>query len=251
MKHLSKALFMRNLSRSFQAAGIILGLTFTMGLIGRNVLGEGVIALIYLIPIGWITVRWGRLPGISAALASALCFDFFFILPLYTFTIGSIEGWLIFVFFMATSVVVVGRTKTLITDGNDREREAVILYEMATALVNLHTLDSAAAAIASYIQILYQAEFVQMNVYARGDSAPVFVGVPEEKNGHVQGWPQRTLPISNGTELIGEILIWEGTVPLSQKDDRLLQSFVHQAAVTLDHIQAEEGYARVQVLSHA
>jgi two-component system sensor histidine kinase KdpD len=56
--------------------------TAVLYLIGRDILGEGVIALLYLAPISWITARWGQGPGITAAVASALAFDFFFI-PLF------------------------------------------------------------------------------------------------------------------------------------------------------------------------
>ena len=75
--------------------GCCLRLTVVMLLIGPTLLGEGVIALLYLVPIGWCTVRWGQLAGVSAALTAALSFDFLFIPPYGTFNIGSLEGWLL------------------------------------------------------------------------------------------------------------------------------------------------------------
>jgi len=51
--------------------------TIPLVLIGRDTLGEAVIALLYLVPVGWGTSRWGQGPGMCAALAAALTFDFF------------------------------------------------------------------------------------------------------------------------------------------------------------------------------
>ena len=52
------------------AVGLVLGLTALFLVIGRNVLGEGVIALLYLVPIGWSTTRWGQLAGMCAAVTA-------------------------------------------------------------------------------------------------------------------------------------------------------------------------------------
>ena len=46
--------------------------TIPLFIIGRNTLGEAVIALLYLVPVAWSANRWGQLPGLSAALAAAL-----------------------------------------------------------------------------------------------------------------------------------------------------------------------------------
>jgi two-component system sensor histidine kinase KdpD len=69
--------------------------TLVLYIIGRDTLGEAVIALLYLVPVAWSANRWGLWPGMVAAFAAALAFDFLFIPPFYTFTIGSLEGWLV------------------------------------------------------------------------------------------------------------------------------------------------------------
>ena len=73
----------------------VLAITIPMWLIGRSVLGEAVIALLYLAPIAWSASKWGQAAGVSAALTAALCFDFLFIPPFFTFAVGSLEGWLV------------------------------------------------------------------------------------------------------------------------------------------------------------
>lgn len=48
-------------------------------LVKRDVVGEGVIALVFLTPVTWAAYHWGLAAGMSAALTAALTFDFFFI----------------------------------------------------------------------------------------------------------------------------------------------------------------------------
>jgi K+-sensing histidine kinase KdpD len=71
----------------------------------------------------------------SAALTAALCFDFLFIPPFYTFAVGSLEGWSILVIFFAVAVVVVG----WIQNSLSKAREATYLYELTSALANART----------------------------------------------------------------------------------------------------------------
>ena len=74
--------------------------TVILFIIGLDTLGEAVIALLYLVPVAWSANRWGQWPGIVAAFAAALAFDFLFIPPFYTFVVGRLEGWLVLVIFL-------------------------------------------------------------------------------------------------------------------------------------------------------
>lgn len=99
MRKLQLNLSARMIEGSTMVVGLALATTAVFLLIGRNVLGEGVIALLYLVPIGWSTTRWGQLSGMCAAITAFLAFNFFFIPPFLTFQIGSLEGWLMLIIF--------------------------------------------------------------------------------------------------------------------------------------------------------
>ena len=99
-------------------------------LIGRAELGEAVIALVYLVPVSWSAARWGQAPGICAAIAAALTFDFFFIPPFLTFTVGSLEGWLVLAIFLAVAILVVGRIQSGLTKARKSKRDALFMYEL-------------------------------------------------------------------------------------------------------------------------
>ncbi len=72
-----------------KAAGLTLFLTIPMFLIGRQTLGEAVIAMLYLAAVGWSAGQWGRLPGMCAAITATLAFNFLFIPPFFTFAVGA------------------------------------------------------------------------------------------------------------------------------------------------------------------
>jgi two-component system sensor histidine kinase KdpD len=145
--------------------------TIPMWLIGRDVLGEAVISLLYLAPIAWSANKWGQVAGVSAALTAALCFDFLFIPPFYTFVIGSLEGWLVLVIFFAIAILVIGR----IQDSLSKAREATFMYELSSALANARTQDAVAHIVARHIRQLFQASLVyvtfQQSNPAERDSA--------------------------------------------------------------------------------
>jgi len=203
----------------------VIAITIPMWLIGRDVLGEAVIGLLYLAPIAWSASKWGQVSGMSAALTAALCFDFLFIPPFYTFAVGSLEGWLVLVIFFAIAIVVVGR----IQDSLSKAREATFMYELSSALANTRTQDSVAHNVAGYIRQLFQAS--QVNVTFQQSKQAQRIEVSETHNGAGKGQPDRILPILNAWCLADEIQNWRGEYgDLPSEESHLLQNFVLQAA---------------------
>jgi len=217
--------------------------TGIMFLIGRDRLGEGVIALLYLVPISWSTTRWGQGPGIAAAIGAALCFNFFFIPPFYTFNIASLEGWLLLGIFLAVAIVVVGRIQSGLTRAQASEREAIFMYELSTSLACASTPQAIARTLAETTQLLYQADRVQ--VFVEGNGHPLLYSVPEQS--HAQGKPDLVLPIESGSKLVGEIRLWQGEVRLPKASDRLLQNFSKQAGLALERARLAHNQLHPQI----
>jgi K+-sensing histidine kinase KdpD len=225
----------------------VAAITLPMFLIGKGVLGEAVISLLYLAPIAWSASKWGQAAGMAAALTAALCFDFLFIPPFFTFAVGSLEGWLVLVIFLAIAIVVVGR----IQDSLSKAREATFMYELSSALANVRTQDAVAHTIARYVRQLFQA--AQVNVtYQQSKQAPPLT-VCETQGKAVTGRPDRILAILNSWGLVGEIQIWRGEFSnLPAEDSHLLQNFASQAARAFEHTQyAELGNQADELLQNA
>jgi K+-sensing histidine kinase KdpD len=213
--------------------------TVILYLIGLDTLGEAVIALLYLVPVAWSANRWGQWPGIIAALAAALAFDFLFIPPFYTFAVGRLEGWLVLVIFLVVAILVVGR----IQDSLTKAHEAVFLYELTSALASQRTPQAVAHTAAQQLQQLFQADLVQV-VFQPGRNAES-VASREPIDGMIKGKPEHVLPLLNSWGLVGEIQIWGGSqVELPSTDSRLLQAFATQVAQALDRTQQTEANLR-------
>jgi K+-sensing histidine kinase KdpD len=220
---------------SVSAVLIVFATTFFLLLVGRNEIGEGVIALVYLVPVIWSGYRWGQGPGMCAALAAALSFDFFFIPPFYTLTVGSLESWLVLAIFLAVATILVGRFEANLA----KAHEMTFMYEMSTALAGTRTQDAVAHAVARYIRQLFQASLVHVVFQPSGQSPRIVVSEPHDCKD--DGRPDCILPILNAWGLIGEIQIWRGEYGnLPAEDSPLLQSFTSQTAKALERTRPLE-----------
>jgi two-component system sensor histidine kinase KdpD len=219
----------------------VAALTTLMILIGRDTLGEAVIALLYLLPVGWSAARWGQGAGICAAVTAALAFDFFFIPPFYTFAVGRLEGWLVLIIFLVVSIVVVGRIQSGLTKAQTSEREAVFMYEMSAALAGLRTQEAVAHALATNLQLMFQAELVEVWIKPADKPEPLLVKVPPDFAG--SGLPDRIMPVLASPGVIGEFRIWRGNGWLPAEGSRLLSNFATQASQALERARLAEAEA--------
>jgi K+-sensing histidine kinase KdpD len=221
-------------------------LTIPLMLIGRDILGEAVIALLYLVPAGWSAAKWGQGAGVCAAVSSALVFDYFFIPPFYTFAVGRLEGWLVLVIFLVVSIVVIGRIQSGLTKAKASEREAVFMYEMSAALGGLRTQEAVVHSLARNLQLMFQAELVEVCIQPADKPEPLLVKVPPAVKG--SGIPDRILPILASPGLIGEIRIWRGNGWLPAEGSRLLNNLATQASQALERSRLAEAEALVNTM---
>ena len=237
------------LSQCALAVLTVAATTFILLLIGRDTLGEAVIALLYLVPIGWCASRWGQGPGMCAALTAALMFDFFFIPPFYTFAVGRLEGWLVLVIFLGVAIVIVGRIQLVLSKARASERDAIFMYEMSAALAGLRTQAAVAHILARRLQQMFLASLVKVVIHLEGQSPDIVASEPREGAG--KGRPDRALPVLNAWGLVGEIQLWRGYIELPSEESRLLQNFSSQAAQALERTRLAEAEDRVRALTPA
>jgi K+-sensing histidine kinase KdpD len=172
----------------------------------------------------------------SAALTAALCFDFLFIPPFYTFAVGSLEGWLVLVIFFAIAIVVIGR----IQDSLSKARETTFMYELSSALANARTEDAIAHTVARFVRQLFQA--AQVNVTFQQSKMAPRTAVSEPQDSEPKGKPDRILALLNAWGLVGEIQIWRGEFSdLPEEDSLLLQNFASQTARAFERTETLNG----------
>jgi two-component system sensor histidine kinase KdpD len=62
------------------------------------------VALAYIVAILFIAAKWGLVESITASIVAVLCFNFFFLPPIRTFTIADPQNWVALLAFLATSI---------------------------------------------------------------------------------------------------------------------------------------------------
>lgn len=223
---------------SFYAVLIVAALTFLLLLIGLDRLGEAVITLLYLVPIVWCTVYFGKGPGMSAALTAALLFAFFFRPPYYDFALGSLNDWLVLAIFLAVAGVVVAPIQSSLSRAQTSEREAIIMYELNTILVSARTQEAVAYSIARFLQQKYMATLVTVSIQPKGQPE---TAAYEPYNGVLlSGRADCVLSLVDTWGFVGEIQIWKGKAELPLADSRLFHNFVSQIGQALERIRLSQ-----------
>src|SRR5580765_6020527 len=96
------------------------------------------VALSYLIAILLVATTWGIVEATAASIVAVLCFNFFFLPPVGTFTIADPQNWVAFVAFLATAIIasqLSGRARQREVDAAARQRDLERLYALSRALL--------------------------------------------------------------------------------------------------------------------
>ena len=92
--------------RSYLAALIAVAVALGVGLAIQPWLGIENVDLVFLTAIVAVAVRFGLWPSLLASVAASLCYNFFFLPPIYTFTITDPTNVTAFIFFIVMAVLV-------------------------------------------------------------------------------------------------------------------------------------------------
>jgi two-component system sensor histidine kinase KdpD len=99
------------------------------------ILGLGSLYLFAVVPIA---IAWGLAYAILASILSFLAFNFFFLPPLYTFTLAETSNWVALAVYLVTAIVVselAARARRRAAEAEQRGREEALLADVATAFL--------------------------------------------------------------------------------------------------------------------
>jgi two-component system, OmpR family, sensor histidine kinase KdpD len=125
---------------AFGAVALALGASF---LINWR-LGVENVNLVFLTAIVGVAARYGLWPSLFASVLASLCYNFFFLPPIYTFTITDPVNIAAFIFFIIMAVVVsnvAARVRTQALAATQRARTTESLYAFSRKLAGVGTLD--------------------------------------------------------------------------------------------------------------
>ena len=153
----------------------------SMGLLIEQFLVVANIALVFLAGIILVAVRWGLGPSLFACAAGVLAFNFFFLPPLYTFTIADPENVVALFFFVIVAVVVSNLTagaRAQAVIARNRARVTAELYAFSRKLAGIGELDDLLWATAYQVASLLKVRVVLLLPEAGG--VGVRAGFPPE-----------------------------------------------------------------------
>ncbi|MEI9996707.1 MAG: sensor histidine kinase KdpD [Rhizomicrobium sp.] len=228
----------------------------------QRLLGVSNVALVFLTAVLASAVAYGLWPALFAALVSVLAYNFFFLPPLYTFTIAAPENVVALVAYAIIAVIASNLTANVRAQAlvaRQRAKMTEDLYLFARKLAGVSQLDDLLWATAHQIAQMLKLRVVLL--LPEGESIAVRAGYPPEDMlddadlaaakwswQHAQaagrgadtlpGAKRLFLPIKTGRGIVGVIgLDSDRAGPLLSPDQRrLLDALSDQAALAIERI---------------
>jgi two-component system, OmpR family, sensor histidine kinase KdpD len=240
----------------------------TLAVTGALAIGELLIALtpipnlsiVFLMAVLLIAVNFGVWPAIYASVLSFLIYNFFFIQPLYTFTIAEPFEFLALVIYLGVAVItsaLAGRVRQQAEISAKRMRAMRRLYEFTRRLSGLATLDTVAEGAAGEINVSLSCGVVVLLAHD-GDLALTAAWPPEDTldaaamtaarwayghaepagadTGTLPTVPWLFIPLRIGDKILGVIGVAKekGMPPLDSEARALLDALSEQAAAAIE-----------------
>jgi two-component system sensor histidine kinase KdpD len=168
-------------ARDYAESLVAIVIALVVGLLLRQVLGIASIALVFLTAVLVIAIAHGLWLALLASVVSALAYNFFFLPPLYTFTITDPENVVTVFFFTLTAVVISNltarvRAQALVARGRAKMTED--LYQFSRKLAGVVALDDLLWATVYQIAAMLKVRVVLL--LPDGETIVVRAGYPPE-----------------------------------------------------------------------
>jgi two-component system sensor histidine kinase KdpD len=225
--------------------------------------------MIFLLAV-MVSATWlGRLPAIFTAALGVACYDFFFVPPLYTFSVHDRRYFLTFAMMFAIGLVVsslAARLRRQEQDAIAREEKTATLYALLRELTSAAEPRQIAAISARHALQIFEAQTIVLGATGGGElealgSAPEGL-VLGEKEGSVARWcheqgawagrgtdtlpgaPVLCVPLLAGAIRVGVMAVFPAARALRVDERAFLDIFCRQVAAALSRVQlAEEARA--------
>jgi two-component system sensor histidine kinase KdpD len=229
--------------------------------------------LVFLTGIVAVAARFGLWPSLLASVVASLCYNFFFLPPLYTFTIADPNNVLAFGFFIIMAGIVsnvAARVRTQAVSAMARARTTESLYSFSRKLAGVGTLDDVLWATAYQTALMLKVRVVLL-LPQEDSSIAVAAGYPPEDildeadiaaakwawqanrpagrgSDTLPGAKRLFLPMRTGRGAIGVVGIdSDKTGPLLTPDERrLLDALIDQSALAIERVHLVEDMDRVK-----
>ncbi len=234
------------------------------------------ISLLFLTAVLFSAVAWGLWPSLLSALLGVLAYNFFFLPPIYSFTIADPANVLAMVVFFIVAIItsnLAARTREQALTASARANTTAELYAFSRKLAGTATLDDVLWATAYQVAFMLKVRVVTL-LPDDANRLEVRAGYPPEDeldeadfaaarwtwdHNHAAGRGADTLPggkrlflpLRTGRGAVGVIGIdreREGAV-LTPEERRLLDALADQAAIAVERTKLAEDIDEARLLA--
>ncbi len=263
--------------RPYLIALVAVAVALGVGIAIQPWLGIENVDLVFLTAVVGVAVRYGLWPSLVASVAASLCYNFFFLPPIYTFTITDPTNVAAFFFFIVMAVIVsnvAARVRTQAVAAMARARTTESLYAFSRKLAGAGTLDDVLWASAYQAALMLKVRVVLL--LPENGSIAVKAGYPPEDtldaadlaaakwawesdrpagrgSDTLPGAKRLFLPMHTGRGAIGVVGIdADKPGPLLTPDQRrLLDALMDQAALAIERVRLVEDLDRAKRTAEA
>ncbi len=247
------------------------------GLALKQVLAVSSLSLVFLTGVLASAIRYGLFPSLFACFASVLAYNFFFLPPLYTFTISDPENVVALFFFLVVAIItsnLTARMRSQAVTARQRAQTTAELYAFSRKLAGIVGLDDLLWATSYQIASMLRLRVVMLLPEGSGGGIAVRGGYPPEdaldeadlaaarwswdRNrpagrgaDTLPGAKRLFLPLRTGRSTVGVLGIdREAPGPLLTPDEqRLLDALADQAAVAIERINLAADLDEARILA--
>jgi two-component system, OmpR family, sensor histidine kinase KdpD len=262
-------------AQAFAGSLVFVAISLGIALLLHRVLGLSSVAMCFLTAVLVSAVAHGLWPALLACLASVLAYNFFFLPPLYTFTIADPENVAALFFFGVTAVIasnLTARVRAQAIVARQRARITEELYQFSRKLAGAANLDDLLWATVHQIALMLRVRVVIL--LPEHGSVEVRAGFPPEdrldpadlaaakwcwEKNHVAGRGSDTLPgakrlfmpMNTGRGAVGVVGI-DNDEPgpiLTPDQHRLLDALADQAALAIERVKLVEDVESARLIA--
>jgi two-component system sensor histidine kinase KdpD len=232
------------------------------------------IAMVYLLAVALVAVRFGRGPAIATSILAVATFDFFLVPPQLTFAVSDVQYLLTFAIMLVVALIISNLTASVRLQANvagHRERRTALLYAMSRELAATRGQENMARAAVRHVSEVFDSQVVVLLPEASGKlghpraqamasslrGADLAVAQWVQDHGEPAGLGTDTLPSAEalylplaGTQAVLGVL---GVLPanprrvLLPEQFHLLETFAAQIALALERARLAERAQRASI----
>jgi two-component system sensor histidine kinase KdpD len=209
----------------------------------------------FLVAILGIATAWGLPEAIVASVAAVLCFNLFFLPPLFTLVIADTQNWVALLSFLVTAVVasqLSASVKRRAMEAMRQREEVERLYELSRALMLVEKESAIGSQISQRIAQVFEATGIAVfdkeadQIYKTGrienvSDIKLRDAALQSTAFHDSETNVSVLPLTLGREPIGSMAIQSGST-----SDTAIQAIGNLAAIAMERSRTEATASRME-----